>query len=73
MLCMAIVIDEDVRSGSPTVQGTRVTVEDVVKRFYELDRGLRDIASDLGISEEEAEEALRYYHREVVEDSGVQA
>lgn len=68
---MVIVKKEDVRSGQPTVEGTRVTVGDVVERFYELGRGLGDIASDLGIEESQAEEALRYYHRQIVEEGGL--
>ncbi len=60
---MAIVKDEDVRSGKPTVKGTRVTVEDIVETFYQVGRSVSQTASDYGIPEESVEEALRY-HRE---------
>jgi len=61
-----IIRDEDIRSGKPVVEGSRITVGDVTERFYRLGRSLEDISSDLGIEEEEAEEAIRFYHREVV-------
>jgi uncharacterized protein (DUF433 family) len=64
---MTIVRDPGVRSGDPVVEGTRITVGDVAERFYKLGRSSSSIASDLGISEEEVEEALRYYHDQIVE------
>lgn len=67
---MVIVRKDEIRSGKPVVQGTRVTVGDIAERFYRLGRSVDDIASDLGVSEDEAEEALRFYHREIVEDGG---
>lgn len=63
-----IVRKKSVRSGKPVIEGTRITVGDIVKRFYGLDRSLEDIASDLDIKEENVEEALRFYNREIVED-----
>lgn len=65
---MAIVRDESVRSGKPVVEGTRVTVSDIAERFYQLGRSSSSIASDLSISEEEVEEALRYYHDHVLDE-----
>ena len=70
---MTIVRDDEVRSGKPTVKGTRVSVDDVVTRFYDLGRSVSDISSDLGISEEDVEEVLRYYHGEDRNNSGVEA
>lgn len=60
VVCMSIVRDQEVRSGKPVVEGTRVTVSDIAERFYRLGRGSSTIASDLGVSEREVEEALRY-------------
>jgi uncharacterized protein (DUF433 family) len=62
-----IVRKDGVRSGKPVIEGSRITVVDVADRFYDLGRSLEDISSDLGIDEGEAEEALRFYHREIVE------
>jgi|APHM01.1.fsa_nt_gi Protein of unknown function (DUF433). len=62
-----IVRKNGVRSGKPVIEGSRVTVKDVADRFYDLDRSLDSISSDLGIDRDEAEEALRFYHREIVE------
>jgi uncharacterized protein (DUF433 family) len=64
---MTVVRDEGVRSGKPVIEGTRITVNDVAKRFYKLGRSGSSIASDLGLSEKQVEEALRYYHDKVVE------
>lgn len=75
MKFMVIVKDESIRSGSPTIEGTRITVGDIVDRFYDLGRSSSDIASDLGIEESDVEEALRYYHDNVVDEkrSGIEA
>ncbi|NMI89102.1 DUF433 domain-containing protein [Nanohaloarchaea archaeon] len=59
-----IVRRERVRSGKPVIEGSRITVTDVADRFHDLGRSLEEISSDLGIDEQEAEEALRFYHRE---------
>lgn len=64
---MTVVRNPDVRSGKPVIEGTRITVSDVAERFYKLGRSSSSISSDLGISKEEVEEALRYYHEEVVD------
>ncbi|MDY6788649.1 MAG: DUF433 domain-containing protein [Candidatus Nanohaloarchaea archaeon] len=59
---MTIIKSENIRSGKPVIEGSRVAVGDVVERFFELDRSIEQIASDLGISKEGVEEALRYHH-----------
>lgn len=64
---MAVVRDQSIRDGKPVLEGTRVTVSDVAERFYKLGRSSSTIASDLGLSEGQVEEALRYYHDKVVE------
>lgn len=61
---MAIVENEDIRDGKPVIAGSRVTVEDVVKTFYGLERSVGQVADDYGISEEEVEGALREETRE---------
>ena len=65
---MTVVRDQGVRSGKPVIEGTRVTVGDVAERFYKLGRSSSVIASNLGLSEDQVEEALRYYHNQLVED-----
>lgn len=62
---MAIVKDEDVRSGKPVIKGTRVTVKDVVEGFYTVGRSVEQLSEDHGISEEEVEEALRYHESSI--------
>lgn len=44
-----IVRSDGVRSGKPVIEGSRVTVGDVVERFYGLGRSLEDISSDIGV------------------------
>lgn len=72
---MTIVRNKDIRSGKPTVKGTRVTVGDVVARFYKLARSTEEVATDLDVDESDVEEALRYYHDAVLdrEDIGIEA
>lgn len=65
---MTVVRREDVRGGDPVISGTRVSVNDIVERFYDLGRGISVIAEDLEVSEEDVEEALRYYHDKVMEN-----
>lgn len=57
-----IIQSPKIRNGKPTIEGTRVTVEDVVTRFYEDERSEQQIADDLGLTEEQVEEALRYHY-----------
>ena len=57
---MAIIRDQDVRSGKPVVEGTRVTVSDVSEAFHNLGRSVSEVSEDYGVTEEEVEEALRY-------------
>lgn len=72
---MTIVRNKDIRSGKPTVKGTRVTVADIVARFYKLARSTEEVATDLDVDESDVEEALRYYHDAVLdrEDIGIEA
>lgn len=58
---MTIVKDKDKRFGKPIIQGTRVTVKDIVETFYDAGRSVKEISEDFDIEEEEVEEALRYY------------
>lgn len=53
-----------IRGGKPVIEGTRVTVEDVAKRFYELEMSEDEIAEALAITEEQVEEALRYHYQQ---------
>ena len=61
---MTIVKSEDVKSGKPVVDGTRVTVEAIVERFYSADMSISDISTSLGVSIEAVEEALRFNRKE---------
>jgi uncharacterized protein (DUF433 family) len=63
---LAITRNDEVRDGKPVVEGTRITVGDIIERFYSLGRSTDQITSDLGVENSEVEEALRYYHREVL-------
>jgi uncharacterized protein (DUF433 family) len=65
---MAVVRDQSIRDGKPVLEGIRVAVSDVAERFYGLGRSSSTIASDLGISDDQVEEALRFYHDRVVEE-----
>lgn len=62
MITMTIVQSDDIRHGKPVIEGRRVAVKDIVERFFELDRSIETIASDLRIDKEQVEEALRYHH-----------
>jgi len=64
---MTVVRDKSIRNGKAVIEGTRITVSDVAERFYKLGRSGSSIASDLGLSEGQVEEALRYYHDRLVE------
>jgi uncharacterized protein (DUF433 family) len=72
---MTIIRNEEIRSGKPTIRGTRVTVGDIVDRFYRLGRSGKEIAEDLNVEESDVEDALRYYHNEVLDQtpSGIEA
>ena len=72
---MTIIRNKQIRSGKPTIKGTRVTVGDIVDRFYRLGRSSKKIAEDLNIEESDVEDALRYYHDEVLDQnaSGIEA
>lgn len=65
---MVVVENSDIRGGKPVIKDTRVAVKDITDRFYGLGRSSSDIASDLGIDRSDVEEALRYYHDNMLED-----
>ncbi|MFB6191284.1 MAG: DUF433 domain-containing protein [Candidatus Nanohaloarchaea archaeon] len=74
---MTIVKDPDIRFGKPTIEGTRITVGDVAERFYKQGRSSDEIAESLDLEVEQVEEALRYYHNDILEadvsDTGAEA
>jgi len=61
---MVIVRSEDIKGGKPVVEGSRVTVEAVVKRFYSADMSVSEISDSLNIPLDSVEEALRFHNRE---------
>lgn len=65
-----IVRDDDVRSGDPRIEGTRITVLDVKRRVIDEDEDPHVVAGEYGISLAELFSALAYYYerREAFED-----
>ena len=61
---MVIVRSEDIKGGKPVIQGSRVTVEAVVERFYSADMSVSEISDSLNIPPDSVEEALRFHNRE---------
>lgn len=61
-----IVRDEDVRSGDPHIEGTRITVLDVKRRVIDGEEDPHVVAGEYEISMSELFTALAYYyeHRE---------
>lgn len=57
-----IVVDDDVRSGDPRIEGTRITVLDVKRRVIDQDEDPHAVAGDYGISMAELFQALAYYY-----------
>lgn len=62
----AIVSDDEVRSGDPRIEGTRITVLDVKRRVIDTDEDPHVVAGEYGISMADLFHALAYYydHRE---------
>jgi uncharacterized protein (DUF433 family) len=54
-----VVIDEDVRHGKPVIEGTRVTVEEVLG-MLESGMGFDDIEEEYGLEREDVQAAVRY-------------
>jgi len=62
----SIVRDDDIRSGSPRIEGTRITVLDVKRRVVDNDEDPHVVAGEYGLSAGDIFYALSYYydHRE---------
>ena len=54
-----IIIDEEVRHGKPIVEGTRITVDDVLG-WLESGLGYEEIEQEYGITKEDIIEVIRY-------------
>lgn len=63
---MSIVSDEEIRSGTPRIDGTRITVLDVKRRVIDGGEDPHIVAGEYDISMSELFRALAYYydHRE---------
>jgi uncharacterized protein (DUF433 family) len=63
---MSIVSDEEIRSGTPRIDGTRITVLDVKRRVIDGGEDPHVVAGEYDISMSELFRALAYYyeHRE---------
>jgi len=66
----AIVRDDDVRSGDPRIEGTRITVLDVKQRVIDAQDDPHIVAGEYDLSMAELFGALAYYyeHREQFRD-----
>lgn len=64
---MAIVRDDDVLSGDPRLEGTRIGVHHVYELVVEGDHPPEDAADQLGIGLAEVYEALAYYYKHLDE------
>ena len=56
---VTIVCDESVRSGNPVIEGTRVTVEEVLG-MLESGMGFDDIENEYGVEKEGVQAVVRY-------------
>ncbi|MFB6158274.1 MAG: DUF433 domain-containing protein [Candidatus Nanohalobium sp.] len=54
-----VVVDDDVRHGKPVIEGTRVTVEEVLG-MLEAGMDFDDIESEYGVEREGVQAAVRY-------------
>ena len=57
-----IVRDDDVRSGDPRIEGTRITVLDVKRRVIDCDEDPHVVAGEYDVSMAELFSALAYYY-----------
>ena len=58
----AIVSDQDTRSGSPRIEGTRITVLDVKRRVVDNDEDPHVVAGEYDLAVSEVFHALSYYY-----------
>lgn len=54
-----VVVDEDVRHGKPVIDGTRVTVEEILG-MLESGMGFDEIEEEYGLEKEAVQAAVRY-------------
>ncbi|MFW6196757.1 MAG: DUF433 domain-containing protein [Thermoplasmatota archaeon] len=54
-----IVIDEDVRHGKPVIEGTRITVDEVLG-MLESSMTFQEIEEEFGLTEKEIRAVIRY-------------
>ena len=67
----SIVATDDIRSGDPRIEGTRITVLDVKRRVIDNDEDPHVVAGEYDVSMADLFHALAYYydHREEFERS----
>jgi uncharacterized protein (DUF433 family) len=58
----AIVRDEDIQSGTPRIEGTRITVLDCKRRIIDQEADPHVVAGEYGLSMAELFTALAYYY-----------
>jgi uncharacterized protein (DUF433 family) len=58
----AIVRDEDIRSGDPRIEGTRITVLDIKRRVIENEENPHIVAGEYDVSLADLFRALTYYY-----------
>lgn len=58
----SIVSDEDIRSGEPRIEGSRITVQDVKRRVIDEDEDPHVVAGEYEITLAELFSALAYYY-----------
>lgn len=57
-----IVSDDDVRSGDPRIEGTRITVLDIKRRVIDENENPHVVAGEYGVSMADLFNALAYYY-----------
>lgn len=57
-----IIRDDDVRSGDPRIEGTRITVLDVKRRVIDNDEDAHIVAGEYDVSMADVFHALAYYY-----------